>query len=591
MKTINWRNVVVGVFVSSFAFAACGDSDDGESGAGGRGGTAGTGGKGGSAGSAGESAGEAGIGGSAGANGGDGGSSRGGGGSGQGATSGDGGSAGDGAGHGGDAGEGGAETGGTAAGGTNAGGTSGGGMGGNITSGGKAGGGIGGAAGGGMAGGGMGGAAASAGAGMAGATAGGSAGMAGAAGGTSTAENCENSLDDDGDTLADCADSDCALPCALSCPAGTTRAVYAATGLPRTIADDSGSSFTTSALTIAPRGWIADIAVEVSVSHPKVSDLALFLEAPRGRVYLSLFNGADGDDYARTVFARSGSTSIVSGSAPFTGVFRPEQPFEWLYGLPLQGIYQLSVSDFEPTGAGSITGFSVATCECREGCEFGPIACQNAIDDDADGLVDCAEAACAGEPACTAPREWACGDGIDNDGNGQTDCADDDCYWFCVILGPTCTGPDRLFSYGARGLPLTIPETPAFFIQEVYASAPGTVVGTAVRLDVTHGYVADLTFYLSAPSGESVLLARGNGGSGNNYSVTILADNAPRGVIGSAGNNTAPFSGPYRPESPLASLTGKPAQGLFLADIYDTFEGEGGTVNDFTLGLCVTPPL
>jgi subtilisin-like proprotein convertase family protein len=623
VKTINWRNLVVGVFMSSFVMAACGDGDDGgdESGTGGRGGTAGAGGRGGSAGSAGESAGESGIGGSAGADGGDGGSSRGGGGSGQGGTSGDGGAAGDGAGHGGDAGEGGAGTGGTPMGGTNAGGTSGGGMGGNTTSGGttsggRAGGGMagsgvagggmagggmagggmagGGMAGGGMAGGGMAGAgmagAGMAGGGMAGATVGGSAGMAGAGGGTNTPENCENTLDDDGDTLADCADSDCALPCALSCPAGTTRAVYAATDLPLSIADDGGRSFTTSTLAISATGMIADLAVQVSVSHPFVSDLALVFEAPRARLFLSTFNGDDGADYTRTVFARSGSTAIASGDAPFTGVYRPDQPLEWVYGLPLQGIYQLSVSDFEPTAAGSITGFSIATCECREGCEFGPLACQNALDDDADGLVDCDESACAGEPACTTPSEWACGDGIDNDGDGQTDCGDFECAWLCTTLGPSCSGPDRLFSYGARGLPLTIPATPAFFNQEVFASAPGTVVGTAVRLDVTHGYVSDLSLYLVAPSGEEVLLVSGNGGSGNDYLGTILADSATRGVIGTTGNNTAPFSSTYRPESPFSILTGKPAQGLFIADIYDTFTGDGGTVNDFTVGLCVTPP-
>ncbi|MBX3273505.1 MAG: hypothetical protein KF729_24795 [Sandaracinaceae bacterium] len=58
--------------------------------------------------------------------------------------------------------------------------------------------------------------------------------------------------------------------------------------------------------------------------------------------------------------------------------------------------------------------------------------CDDRIDNDGDGLTDCADADCFGHPHCEAGgREErtneACSDWIDNDGDGAIDCEDDDC--------------------------------------------------------------------------------------------------------------------------------------------------------------------
>ncbi len=50
--------------------------------------------------------------------------------------------------------------------------------------------------------------------------------------------------------------------------------------------------------------------------------------------------------------------------------------------------------------------------------------CTDGIDNDGDGEIDCADFDCDGDPACI---ETMCADGIDNDGDGATDCADFDC--------------------------------------------------------------------------------------------------------------------------------------------------------------------
>ena len=58
--------------------------------------------------------------------------------------------------------------------------------------------------------------------------------------------------------------------------------------------------------------------------------------------------------------------------------------------------------------------------------------CNDGLDEDRDGLADCADADCFEAPNCQAGgreenTEAACRDWIDNDGDGSVDCDDQDC--------------------------------------------------------------------------------------------------------------------------------------------------------------------
>jgi hypothetical protein len=61
-------------------------------------------------------------------------------------------------------------------------------------------------------------------------------------------------------------------------------------------------------------------------------------------------------------------------------------------------------------------------------CPSGdPEICDDGIDNDGDGDVDCADADCSGDPACSGgcdPSPEICDDGVDNDCDGKVDCAD-----------------------------------------------------------------------------------------------------------------------------------------------------------------------
>ncbi len=71
--------------------------------------------------------------------------------------------------------------------------------------------------------------------------------------------------------------------------------------------------------------------------------------------------------------------------------------------------------------------------------------CTDGIDNDEDGLTDCADTDdCALDPACIVSDPEICDDGIDNDEDGKVDCADPDCEGIAGPDGGMCgpeTGP------------------------------------------------------------------------------------------------------------------------------------------------------
>jgi hypothetical protein len=54
--------------------------------------------------------------------------------------------------------------------------------------------------------------------------------------------------------------------------------------------------------------------------------------------------------------------------------------------------------------------------------------CSNGVDDDCNGLVDCFDKTCQGDPACVDHKQETCTNGIDDDGNGLVDCKDPACF-------------------------------------------------------------------------------------------------------------------------------------------------------------------
>ncbi|HNR18874.1 MAG TPA: M4 family metallopeptidase [Bacteroidia bacterium] len=68
----------------------------------------------------------------------------------------------------------------------------------------------------------------------------------------------------------------------------------------------------------------SNISVTVNLTHTYDGDIDVVLEAPNGDI-LGLSNqaGGAGDNFVNTVFSDAGATTVASGTAPFTGTFKP----------------------------------------------------------------------------------------------------------------------------------------------------------------------------------------------------------------------------------------------------------------------------
>lgn len=112
------------------------------------------------------------------------------------------------------------------------------------------------------------------------------------------------------------------------------------------------------------------------------------------------------------------------------------------------------------------------------------------------------------------------------------------------------------------------------------------LIGDAdVLLDITHTYDADLQVFLTSPEGSTVELFTQVGGSGNNFTDTVLDDEAGTSITVGA----APFTGSFRPEGSLSVFDGEYVAGDWTLTIIDIFFADSGTLNSWGLRFLGTP--
>ncbi|MFI5218888.1 MAG: CotH kinase family protein [Bacteroidia bacterium] len=88
----------------------------------------------------------------------------------------------------------------------------------------------------------------------------------------------------------------------------------------------------------------------INLTHTWDSDLDITLIAPDGtQALLTSGNGGDGDDYINTCFNQTAALSIVQGTPPFTGNFRPQGQIGVVNnGQNPNGIWRLHIQDTYP---------------------------------------------------------------------------------------------------------------------------------------------------------------------------------------------------------------------------------------------------
>jgi subtilisin-like proprotein convertase family protein len=112
------------------------------------------------------------------------------------------------------------------------------------------------------------------------------------------------------------------------------------------------------------------------------------------------------------------------------------------------------------------------------------------------------------------------------------------------------------------------------------STCSATAGSTLVGLD--HTFVGDLVGTLVAPDGTTVTLFDRRGAGGNNFCQAVFDDAAARSIA-TAASSDAPFTGSWRPETPLAGLNGHSADGTWNFHVADEAAIDVGSVRAFTL--------
>jgi subtilisin-like proprotein convertase family protein len=139
---------------------------------------------------------------------------------------------------------------------------------------------------------------------------------------------------------------------------------------------------------------------------------------------------------------------------------------------------------------------------------------------------------------------------------------------------------------------LAIPDQATVESSITVSGVTGAITNVTASFFITHTFDDDLVLQLVGPDGTIVPLSVENGGNANNYgsacsplsSRTTFDDSATNYIT----HGSAPFTGSFRPEKPLAALNGKSGaavNGVWKLRITDGFDGETGSLSCWSLNI------
>ncbi|SES17407.1 Proprotein convertase P-domain-containing protein [Actinokineospora terrae] len=155
----------------------------------------------------------------------------------------------------------------------------------------------------------------------------------------------------------------------------------------------------------------------------------------------------------------------------------------------------------------------------------------------------------------------------------------------------------RDFAYGGApvavpdnnplGASVTIPVTGVGRASKVSFSVDGATCSTATgatTVGLDHTFVGDLVGTLTAPNGAVATLHSRSGGGGNNLCQVVFADSATA-AFSSVTSANAPFTGTWRPTSPLSGFASLVADGAWTYKVVDLAGGDTGSIRAVSLHI------
>ena len=107
----------------------------------------------------------------------------------------------------------------------------------------------------------------------------------------------------------------------------------------------------------------------------------------------------------------------------------------------------------------------------------------------------------------------------------------------------------------------------------------GTILDLNVQVNINHTWDEDLDVYLIAPDGTRVELFTDVGGTSDNFTNTVLDDEASMLITSGA----APFTGTFKPEGNLTLLEGKSLSGTWKLEVTDDTRIDKGTLLNWSI--------
>jgi subtilisin-like proprotein convertase family protein len=103
-----------------------------------------------------------------------------------------------------------------------------------------------------------------------------------------------------------------------------------------------------------------------------------------------------------------------------------------------------------------------------------------------------------------------------------------------------------------------------------------------VTLNIEHTWNSDLDVKLIGPDGTEVILFQDVGDSEDNFTNTVLNDNASESI----NDGSAPFTGTFSPSGNLNDFNGLLSEGDWTLSITDDSNDDGGNLIDWSIQIC-----
>jgi len=116
----------------------------------------------------------------------------------------------------------------------------------------------------------------------------------------------------------------------------------------------------------------------------------------------------------------------------------------------------------------------------------------------------------------------------------------------------------------------------------LYIAQYGTIVDLNFKMEsLIHTYDGDISISIISPTGIEVSLTNRRGAGGDNYINTLFDDSSAVAIS----NGTAPFTGTFRPESPLSVFNGLNVHGNWVLKVNDQAAGDTGRIERYYLNV------